>query len=799
MKTKRKTLYQALILIAGLVLISTARSAYADQIDVGIFESQSSDDIEIYIRPDFLIPDSLTLSGISYTVRWTDPNIDISENYYSPYFVEPQGSPVLHEGYYYQIFASVPTSPVGTDILAGEERLISSFSVSGGDCDSFEIIKNDWTGNNNADPYFELQGLDKTGIIYEPIVNLGSVGGYVTGGGVILLDQSTGTLTLEDYQGSIVKWQKSHNQGSWQDIVNTSNTYSEVPSATGTWEYRAIVQNGTCSEDTSISTEVIVLNANTLWTGVTDTNWFDLTNWSDGVPQLIQSAVIPEITRGRGNMPSIDNDTISAECRVIKIQSGATLKIGPKGRLSVTDTIVNNDGVAGLIIKSDATGSGSLIHNTEDIEATVQRYINNWTTGNEIFGWHFLSSPVLNQAIRPEFMPNGDPLPVEIDFYKWDEDFTYEGTTGWWVNSKDDNGNWNTNFEDNFTMGAGYLTAYEGPDYGNTSKEFKGVINVDDVAVSNLTHTPESTHPGWNLLGNPFTSALDWTDDSWTKTNIGAIAQIWDEASASYELIYDNEGNQIIPAHNGFMVYADIGGGSITIPKDARVHDYQSWFKMNSEQSIRLVAHDLDKGASQQTTIRENAASTEDFDLEFDAYFLSGYAPMFYSVSANKAFALNTLPDFNENTNIPLGFVKNQAANFKIELTRGPENNDLYLTDLKEGFVQNMTMDSVYYFSSEIDDDPNRFVLSFSTVGEQEIEPANPFSIWYFDGKIVVRNEASCKNQLLIFNSAGQIIDQETFNGPGVFNYSAELPTGMYIAKVVNNYSVGSIKFFVTN
>ena len=86
-----------------------------------------------------------------------------------------------------------------------------------------------------------------------------SVGGTLSGGSAfVVFGNSTGIMTLTGYNGNIVKWQKRMDGGIWQDIVNTTDTYSENPSAEGTWEYRAVVQNGLCSEDYSSVISIVV-------------------------------------------------------------------------------------------------------------------------------------------------------------------------------------------------------------------------------------------------------------------------------------------------------------------------------------------------------------------------------------------------------------------------------------------------------------------------------------------------------------------------------------------------------------
>jgi hypothetical protein len=84
-----------------------------------------------------------------------------------------------------------------------------------------------------------------------------SAAGAVTGGSPsICLGASTGTMTVAGYTGTIVKWQRHVNDGTWSDLANTTTTYSEIPSSAGEWEYRAIINNG--SDLTSAPTTIIV-------------------------------------------------------------------------------------------------------------------------------------------------------------------------------------------------------------------------------------------------------------------------------------------------------------------------------------------------------------------------------------------------------------------------------------------------------------------------------------------------------------------------------------------------------------
>jgi len=86
-----------------------------------------------------------------------------------------------------------------------------------------------------------------------------SVAGSIAGTSPVTYGASTGNLTLSGYTGTIQKWQKRlGTSGGWTDIAHTAAIYSETPSSAGTWQYRALVKSGTCSESYNNPFSVIV-------------------------------------------------------------------------------------------------------------------------------------------------------------------------------------------------------------------------------------------------------------------------------------------------------------------------------------------------------------------------------------------------------------------------------------------------------------------------------------------------------------------------------------------------------------
>ena len=76
-----------------------------------------------------------------------------------------------------------------------------------------------------------------------------AVGGSVSGGITpITLGQSTGVMNLTGYTGTIQKWQEQlPGSGIWTDVVNTTASLTDIPNATGIWQYRAVLQSGSCT------------------------------------------------------------------------------------------------------------------------------------------------------------------------------------------------------------------------------------------------------------------------------------------------------------------------------------------------------------------------------------------------------------------------------------------------------------------------------------------------------------------------------------------------------------------------
>jgi len=433
---------------------------------------------------------------------------------------------------------------------------------------------------------------------------------------------------------------------------------------------------------------------------------------------------------------------------------------------------------------------GSLIQNSIDISGTIERDVTAWGTGG-IHGWHLLSSPITTQSIATGFTA---PVPEDYDFYAWWE------PTSEWVNFKNTvtDPTWNTanvlgseNGGTNFIPGKGYLAAYQ----ATGTKQFAGTLNTADIPISGLTKT-SGTYPGWHLLGNPFPSALKWNDGNWLLTNITSTAKIWKESTAAYIDVPAATG--IIPAMNGFMVETS-GAGSLTIPGAARMHSTTAWYK-NSEDQIKLIANDLENNTAQESCIKVEISATEGYDSEFDSHFLAGFAPKFYSTAGSERLSTNTLPAIANNLIIPLGFEKNTAGNFSIELAENSLNSvsSIYLTDKKTGIKTDLSKTPVYNFTATDGDDVSRFELSFANTFGINAEISSDMMIYTYD-KILFINQADAKKGLIrIYSATGQIAG--TYNLDAIVSQTVELSnlmTGIYLVTISTEKGVYNHKVVI--
>ena len=494
--------------------------------------------------------------------------------------------------------------------------------------------------------------------------------------------------------------------------------------------------------------------------------------------------------------PHIANNPASpANCDILKIESGATITIDAGKAFTVSDTLINEAGTSGLVLKSDNTnGTASLIHETQGAEASVERYIPQYVGAT---GWHYLSSPVETQAIRPEFVTNPTPN-TNDDFFKFSEpDYL-------WLSVKDNSGNWNNLFEDDFMVGRGYDVAYQ----NDETKTFQGELNVggftfDETTNPAITFT-ESGGIGWNLIGNPYPSGLDWDDCE--RTNIDASVYAYDGNAGQYVSWNGTVGgldDGIIPPMNAFFIKAS-ENASLTIPNSARVHTSTNFYKSKELVKDLLVLKVEGNGFSDLTYIHFNDLASNSFDNEFDAYKLSGIteAPKLYTLAEETKLSINVLPYTNEEIAIPLCLKVGEEANYTISVSENSfwETVDVSLKDLETGSIYNLRTHPTIIIDDSPDNPVDRFLILINgATGFGELSPEDDgIEIYSYGDRIFINTDEVGEVQVVVYNMMGQTVFSRTLTAPKAFGETLSgLAPGFYLVSVRSKSAMKTRKVFV--
>ena len=506
-----------------------------------------------------------------------------------------------------------------------------------------------------------------------------------------------------------------------------------------------------------------------MWNGTYTSNWDNGNNWKPaGVPTASDDVVIRP---GYSFTPTISDPVNPAECKDLYVMNGQTLLISNTGSLTVHGQLFNN---GSLMVQSNSTSTGSLIHNTSGVNATVERYVAAapWTSWDA--GWHLISSPVASQAISA-FETTG--AGNDYDFYGWRE------SDKLWLNYKSgDFSTWNGG--SNFVVGRGYLISYQ----STQTKSFSGNLNVSDVSWSNLSYNPSQGN-GWHLLGNPFASALKWNDGNWALSNVAGTAKIWHSTNKSYS---DIAANGIIPQTNGFMVQVSNATNSLTIPAAARVHSTTAWYKNSDEPHLKLIARPADNSSAQEFNLKIEEEATQGYDFYWDSQFLPGYAPFIYALCDGVKLSTSAIPYIDPSSEILLGFKKIEHNHYIIELAENTLPALVYLNDLKTGVQHNLSQNPTYAFMAAEDDPINRFKITFASVG---IEPqAKPAPIVYAIGKTLFLHNLNEKAMIEIYNPAGQLMMRTETQ---MKELPLSLASGVYLVKITGSQHQIVEKIFI--
>lgn len=315
-------------------------------------------------------------------------------------------------------------------------------------------------------------------------------------------------------------------------------------------------------------------------------------------------------------------------------------------------------------------------------------------TGNE--GWRMLSSPVsgisygeLLDTLWTQGFTGADHNEGISNVYTWDEENQqFESIV---------------NASDVLEVGRGVLVyVFDDQNYDDTPDGFPKTIRVDSIQNSgtispNLTYTEGvSDSVGWNLLGNPYGSAIDWdASTGWTKTNVDGSFYVWNASAGEYQSHNGSIGtlpNALIAPWQGFWVKATASSPALSLTDDVRSSG-GALLKKQPVPQLRFTISDEQRSSS--AIVMLNKYSTLEKD-SLDAYKLkplnSEYLSLFTKLKNGTPLDINSLPaDLAEPIFIDMDyhFFVNQSERHSVllewDIANFPSDWEFELTDNQTG------------------------------------------------------------------------------------------------------------------
>ena len=678
-----------------------------------------------------------------------------------------------------------------------------------------KVIDGTW---NDANAIVGVQNATGTAAVVAPGRNGLDANWTATNEAWRFVPSGTSITSLRWYQGS----------GTTGPMIGTTDVINVCPTSTTT--YTAEITYTLCNGLTLIETEeaTVTVNGAKVWNGSVSTNWNVANNWTPtGVPTALDCVVIPDTA----NDPIISGTNFNALGLNLTVNNNATLTVTSNNDLTITEW-VNINATGNLVLQNSA----SLIQIDNDVN---QGTMNMTRTANiRKLDYVYWSSPVANFSVN-----NISPGTTGYK-YKWTP--TISGNINGF-------GNWTTANEA-MVLGKGYIV--RGPDNYTTALApfnavFTGTPN-NGIITTPISRgvwnggsypTGVSTTPGtnnddnWNLIGNPYPSAVDAIDFLTLNTNIDGFINVWTHgtlpSSAIADPFYNNyvynytPGDYItynssgasagpgtfggyIGAGQGFFVLMNHTSAStsenVTFNNTMRssTYDNQQFYRTTDDNNGRIW---LDLIGSNGSNVRNLVAyadgATNNRDRLFDAITDEKLNLNLYSAIGDDLMKIQgrTLP-FNQEDRVPMGIKVPQNGNYTIGIAAvdgffTDTNQNIYLEDKVTNIIHDLRQNP-YSFTADAGNYTTRFVLRYTneTLGGDDLV-ADEANLWIISSDALsVKSTKNTIQSVRVFDVLGRHLAYY----PNVDGYEVPLNTiqknnaGLVIQVTLSNGTVISKK-----
>ncbi len=629
----------------------------------------------------------------------------------------------------------------------------------------------------------------------------------------------------------------------WNDLISTTNPavpLTPVLTATNYTGFSMYVGNSFLMNTNSI----ITLQGNLYITGNAKFN--DSANPYGGkVIMKPTDCTFPQIISHSGSQLNFYHLEIDNVSGVTKTGNNATVKLVTEltnGNLAVNGgfTLLSTATQTAMVANDPAAGVSPTTRRITG-NVTVQRHI----TGHPSYtgmGYRYFSSPVDNYSYS-QFTQT--PLVTGAGYYWYNYAYTSANFPTLFIYQEGNNTDDGTNtggFEGGSATG-GWRCPTASPATGqgfnvhtptNITTSFRGTVNNGTLTIP-VTKTGASTYSGWNLVGNPYPSPLDW--DAVVAANAAVVEAAlyrriakgtlnvvsWGKYIAGVGTI---EGGTVggntpdntnitkdIALGQGFFVVAKTNG-NITLTNAMRptvaTQTNPLFLRSENDKPMALKLRCQNSQFYDEMIVHFKEKATENYDGDFDAHKApenGGTMPDMYMISADKKnISINGLPFSALQKNIPFVVKSKIAGEYQIKVqdaTSVPTGSNIFLWDKELNIKQNLLLNPVYKFNAKVATYNTRFELIFDVsisanlVGNLTVYP-NPST----DNKVTLRllTNGNANLDIAIYDAMGRLAktltankDLNTFEMPldlsdlsqGVYMIYVSDEKGKYVTKFV--------------
>ena len=346
----------------------------------------------------------------------------------------------------------------------------------------------------------------------------------------------------------------------------------------------------------------------------------------------------------------------------------------------------------------------------------------------------------------------------------------------------------------------------------NTTLTFAGTGLYTGDKTFTLTRNDGDEKSGYNLIGNPYPSFLDYhaatvsasvlPTSIWTRSCTVGGVMAFDTYNSSLNTGVSGSGNpvtQYIAPMQAFWVKVATGTtGSLTVTNDMRSLKDETTstnrLKAPAIATQQLLRLQVSNGTnSDEAVIAFNENASDDFD-NYDSPKMSNdnvVIPEIYTLVRSEKIAINGLKSITTNQKLPLGFTTGESNTYSIKATEIKNfdvDTKIILKDNLLNTEQDITDGTPYSFTSNIASNTLRFNIIFKSASVTTVIDSEKLSVNIFkntNGQITINRNLSIDQEgtVTICNALGQkLVNIPTTGASTVINKSFN--SGVYFVTI---------------